>query len=96
MASDTGGVKPFSLQGRLVRERERLHGMSDAERNWRRQWLKDQELSPNEPRYVPEYYKERYNVIRRAYKMPLDLAFKPLAPLLVREINTSSVILDFG
>ena len=26
MASDTSGVKPFSIQGRLYRERERLIG----------------------------------------------------------------------
>jgi NADH dehydrogenase (ubiquinone) 1 beta subcomplex subunit 6 len=83
MASDTGGMKPFSIQGRLARERERLLGITDKERAWRRQWLKDQELSPNEPRYVPEYYTERYNPIRRAYKMPLDIAFKPLVPFLV-------------
>jgi NADH dehydrogenase (ubiquinone) 1 beta subcomplex subunit 6 len=92
MASDTGGAKPFSIQGRLARERERLLGMSDKERAWRRQWIKDQELSPNEPRYVPEYYKERYNPIRRAYKMPLDIAFKPLIPVLVCENNMNSVV----
>jgi NADH dehydrogenase (ubiquinone) 1 beta subcomplex subunit 6 len=92
MASDTGGTKPFSIQGRLARERERLLGMSDRERAWRRQWIKDQELSPSEPRHVPEYYKERYNPIRRAYKMPLDIAFKPLIPVLVREYNMNSVV----
>ncbi|KAJ4450492.1 hypothetical protein ANN_01919 [Periplaneta americana] len=82
MASDTGGVKPFSIQGRLARERERVMGMTNEERAWRRQWVKDQELSPNEPRHVPEYFKERYNPIRRAYRMPLDMAFKPLMPVL--------------
>jgi len=92
MASDTGGVKPISVQGRLARERERLWGMTDKERAWRRQWLKDQELSPNEPRYVPEYYTERYNPIRRAYKMPLDVAFKPLEPVLVREVNVKNIM----
>jgi hypothetical protein len=96
MASDTGGTKPFSIQGRMARERERLLGMSDKERAWRRQWIKDQELSPNEPKYVPEYYKERYNPIRRAYKMPLDIAFKPLIPVLVREDNMNSVVLKTG
>lgn len=90
MASDTGGVKAFPIQGRMARERERLLGMTDSERAWRRKWLKDQELSPNEPRHVPEYYKERYNPIRRAYKMPLDLAFKQLIPVLVREIYMSN------
>jgi NADH dehydrogenase (ubiquinone) 1 beta subcomplex subunit 6 len=92
MASDTGGVNPFSLQGRLARERERLWGMTDKERAWRRQFLKDQELSPNEPRFVPEYYNERYNIIRRAYKMPLDIAFKPLEPVLVRAVNEKNIM----
>jgi len=92
MASDIGGVKPFSIQGRLARERERLWGMTDKERARRRQWLMDQELSPNEPRYVPEYYKERYNPIRRAYKMPLDIAFKPLEPVLVRAFDVKNIM----
>lgn len=83
MASDTGGVKPFTIQGRMARERERLAGMTDEERSWRKQWLKDQELSHNEPRVVPEYIKERLNPIRRIYRMPLDVAFKALAPVLV-------------
>jgi hypothetical protein len=80
----------------MARERERLLGMSDKERAWRHQWIKDQELSPNEPKYVPEYYKERYNPIRRAYKMPLDIAFKQLIPVLVREDNMNSVVLETG
>ena len=82
-ASDTGGVKPFSIQGRLARERERLVGMTDEERAWRRLWIKDQELSPNEPRILPNIEKELYNPIRRAYMKPLDLAFQPLKPILV-------------
>uniref|UniRef100_A0A7R9P163 NADH dehydrogenase [ubiquinone] 1 beta subcomplex subunit 6 n=2 Tax=Timema TaxID=61471 RepID=A0A7R9P163_9NEOP len=82
MASDTDGLKPFPIEGRMARERERLVGMSDEERAWRKQWIKDQVLAPNEPRHVPEYYKELLNPIRRAYRLPLDLAFKPLEPLL--------------
>lgn len=71
-ASDTGGVKPMSIAGRLVSERERLVGMTDAERAFRAQWLKDQHLSPNEPYFVPEMYKETHNPIRRFYRAPLD------------------------
>lgn len=80
-ASDTGGVKPMSIAGRFVRERERLLGMTDAERAFRKQWLKDQELSPNEPRLVPEYYKEMYNPIRRAYRWPLNTVQKLIEPM---------------
>lgn len=41
-ASETGGVRPMGIAGRMVRERERLVGMTDAERAWRAQYLKDQ------------------------------------------------------
>ncbi|XP_067000300.1 uncharacterized protein ND-B17 [Anabrus simplex] len=82
MASDTSGVKPMAIEGRMARERERLLGMTDAERAWRKQWLKDLELAPNEPKHVPEYYKERLNPIRRAYRFPLDVTFKALEPVL--------------
>lgn len=72
MASDTGGVKPFSIAGRLVRERERLLGMTDEERAWRKQWLKDQELTAREPVVPKDFYKERFNPIRRFYMAPLN------------------------
>lgn len=42
MASETGGARPMAIAGRMVRERERLVGMTDAERAWRSQYLKDQ------------------------------------------------------
>lgn len=80
--SDTGGVKPMPIAGRYVRERERLLGMTDAERAFRKQWLKDQELSPNEPRVVPELKKELMNPIRRFYRWPLDTLQKVLSPIL--------------
>lgn len=80
-ASDTGGVKPFPIETRLREIRERLLGMTDEERAYRKQWLKDQELSPNEPRNIPELYKERYNIIRRAYRYPLNQFQNLLAPL---------------
>lgn len=85
-ASDTGGVKPMDLGGRLVRERERLLGMTDEERAYRAQYLKDQILSPNEPRVVPQLYKEQYNVIRRIYRYPLDKLGETLTPVLGKEL----------
>lgn len=81
-SSDTGGVKPMAIAGRLVDERERLLGMSDQERAFRKQWLKDQELSPNEPRVLPEIYRETHNPIRRFYRYPLDVVGKALTPVL--------------
>ncbi|XP_066146653.1 NADH dehydrogenase [ubiquinone] 1 beta subcomplex subunit 6 [Euwallacea fornicatus] len=84
-ASDTGGVVPMAIAGRLVRERERLLGMTDAERAFRKQWLKDQELSPNEPRVVPEIYKATHNPIRRFYRFPLNQYQNFLTPIVGAE-----------
>lgn len=80
--SQTAGVKPMSIAGRFNSERERLLGMTDEERAFRKQWLKDQELAPNEPRPVPEMYRATYNPIRRAYRWPLDQLAKVLLPVL--------------
>uniref|UniRef100_A0A069DWA7 Putative ubiquinone oxidoreductase ndufb6/b17 subunit n=1 Tax=Panstrongylus megistus TaxID=65343 RepID=A0A069DWA7_9HEMI len=90
MASDTGGAKAFSIQGRLYRERERMIGMTDKERAWRRQWFRDQHLAPDEPRVVPEMHKELYNPIRRAYWKPLDSLFKALEPVLGKNVALAS------
>lgn len=79
--SYTGGVKPMAIAGRTVDERERLYGMSDEERAWRKQYLKDQILSPNEPKPVPEMYKATFNPIRRAYRWPLDQLAKVIEPV---------------
>ena len=48
-ASPTGGVKAMNIGGRLVRERERLIGMTEEERAWRARYLKSQILAPEEP-----------------------------------------------
>lgn len=79
-ASNTGGVKPVNLGGRLVNVRERMLGMSDWERAYRKQYLKDQILSPNEPKYVHELYLELNNPIRRFYRAPLDAFGRWLEP----------------
>ncbi|CAG0878618.1 unnamed protein product [Darwinula stevensoni] len=78
----TGGVKPMTIVGRVQWERERLNEMTQEEREWRKKWLKDQELSHREPRFVPEYYKATMNPIRRLYRLPLDFVFKKLEPTL--------------
>jgi len=72
------------ILGRLVRERERLHGMTNEERLWRAQYLKDQILSNTEPRYVPEYWEARLNPIRKFYRYPLDRLQDFLIPRIVR------------
>jgi len=80
--SDTGGVKAFPIEGPFKNERTRIAGMTDADRAYRRQWLKDQILAENEPRTVPGFYEARYNPIRRFYRKPLDTIFKGLVPAL--------------
>lgn len=87
--AQTAGVKPMAIAGRVALERERCIGMSDAERAWRKQWLKDQILAPNEPVHVEEYWRERTNPIRRIYRAPLDTLFKVLKPALVRLHNNN-------
>lgn len=81
--SATGGVQPFPIGGRLVRERERLRGMTDEERAWRKLYLKDQILSKNEPVHVPEYWNEITNPIRRFYQFPSKMLESALSPVIV-------------
>ncbi|CAG9136783.1 unnamed protein product [Plutella xylostella] len=101
--AQTAGVKPMSIAGRVVHERERCIGMTDAERAWRKQWLKDQILAPNEPVHVEEYWKERTNPIRRFYRKPLDVVFNKLTPMLGHEraqvyryLTGKMILLGFG
>lgn len=67
----------------MVRDRERLIGMTDEERLWRAQYLKDQILTKNEPRHVPEYWKEIRNPIRRFYMWPLNTVENIIRPMVV-------------
>lgn len=80
----TGGTTPMGIAGRLVRERERLLGMSAEERAWRAQYVADQHLSAREPVHVPEYWRERTNPIRRFYQAPLNAFQRMVKPIIVR------------
>jgi len=81
--SESGGVKPMAISGRLIYEKERLYGMTPEEREWRKKWLKDQELTPREPIQYSYYDADLMNPIRRAYRKPLDiLFFKLLEPVI--------------
>lgn len=90
--AQTAGVKPMAIAGRVQIERERCLGMTEAEKAWRKQWLKDQILAPNEPVYVEEYWKERTNPIRRFYRAPLNKVFAALTPMLVRLHNSNLIV----
>ena len=73
---------PFSIEP-VPYERQRLAGagMTAEERALRKQWIKDQALSPNEPRYVKEV--QPRNVFRRLYMGPADAIFSKLIPVIV-------------
>jgi NADH dehydrogenase (ubiquinone) 1 beta subcomplex subunit 6 len=79
-ATITGGVIPIDLEGRHRFVRQRLTNMTDEERAFRRKFLHDQHLSPDEPVYVPEMYEELYNPIRRAFRAPMNAFEQLLAP----------------
>lgn len=91
----TGGTTPIGIAGRMVRERERLLGMSVEERAWRKQYLADQHLSAREPVHVPEYVRELKNPIRRLYQAPLDRLYGAVKPIVVR-ISITSVLYKHG
>lgn len=86
--SETSGVKPMTIAGRMVRERERCIGMTPDERAWRAQWLKDQILTEREPVYVKELHEQFRNPIRRFYLRPLDkIILEPLIPKIVSQLR---------
>ena len=74
-------LPPFNIEP-LPMVRQRLSTPMTAEdRLLRKQWLKDQELSPNEPRIVPELYPK--NFFRRCFSAPWNIFFGVLRPVLV-------------
>ncbi|GAB6029008.1 NADH dehydrogenase (ubiquinone) 1 beta subcomplex, 6 [Chamberlinius hualienensis] len=78
--TNTLGIRPIPIAGRMTKENERIKGMTPEDRAWRSQWLKDLELSPREPVEVPELRKELMNPIRRFYRKPLDKFYQFLLP----------------
>jgi len=71
---------PIHFQKNVVRlelhlgdPRQRLEksGMTDSERSWRKKFVHDQILAPEEPVYVPEFH-GNFNPIRRFYRLPWD------------------------
>ncbi|CAK9800545.1 hypothetical protein ANTPLA_LOCUS2466 [Anthophora plagiata] len=81
-SSDTSGVKAMNIGGRLVKERERLIGMTDAERAWRARYVKGLNLAPDEPVMPEGYDKEYYNPLRRLYRIPLNVFEAALTPVI--------------
>lgn len=72
----------MSIEGPFANERERLSGdFTAADRAYRRQYLKDQELAPDEPQVVPELEQAFKNPIRRFYRKPMDMLQVALRPI---------------
>jgi len=71
--------KPMSIDGGFRYMPERIAGMTDLDRAWRKQWLKDQILTEREPVFVPEYYKLTNNFVRRGFDAFFDKLLGPLA-----------------
>lgn len=76
----------MTIERRMARERERMLGMTDEERAWRKKWLDAQKLAPEEPVLPEGYYKEMYNPIRRFYMAPMNKFQSMLEPLVVIKI----------
>ncbi|KYN03659.1 hypothetical protein ALC62_05530, partial [Cyphomyrmex costatus] len=82
--SATLGDRPMTIARRMVRDRERMLGMTDEERAWRKKWLDAQKLAPEEPVYPKGYYEQMYNPIRRFYKAPMNKFENMLTPTIGR------------
>ncbi|XP_012221414.1 uncharacterized protein ND-B17 [Linepithema humile] len=78
----TDGERPMNIERRVARERERMLGMTDEERVWRKKWLDAQKLAPEEPIMPKGYYEQMYNPIRRFYKAPMNKFQNMLEPLM--------------
>lgn len=72
----------MSIEGPYHHERDRV-SWSDADRQWRKQWIKDQILHPDEPRRVPELEKATRNPIRRFFAVPSAMLYRFLEPKVV-------------
>lgn len=74
-------LPPFNIE-HMPNQRERIAGtgMTTEDRALRHQWLKDQELAPNEPIFIPELYPQ--NPIRRMLAAPWNAVFGALRPVL--------------
>jgi len=77
----TGGVRPMNLEGLAWDDKYRLNvGMTDEERKWRAQFLKDQILAADEPIKVPGWNEARYNPLKRFFNAPTTWLWRKTVP----------------
>ena len=75
-------LPPFAIEP-MFSERSRLEKeMTTEQRAARKQWIIDQELSPKEPRNIPEL--EPKNLFRRVCASPWNALFNTLGSITVR------------
>ncbi|CAF2809059.1 unnamed protein product [Rotaria sp. Silwood2] len=69
-------IEPFKY------ERARLpFRLTNEERLWRKQWLQDQVLAPNEPKFIPNLDKIHKNPVRYRWMVFWDGLFNRLRPV---------------
>uniref|UniRef100_A0A0N4ZT90 NADH dehydrogenase [ubiquinone] 1 beta subcomplex subunit 6 n=1 Tax=Parastrongyloides trichosuri TaxID=131310 RepID=A0A0N4ZT90_PARTI len=66
---------PMSLELHMADERVRSAGLTPAEREWRKKWVQDQHLHPDEPIHVEAVHRQ-LNPVRILYRLPLDTLYK--------------------
>uniref|UniRef100_A0A914WEG9 NADH dehydrogenase [ubiquinone] 1 beta subcomplex subunit 6 n=1 Tax=Plectus sambesii TaxID=2011161 RepID=A0A914WEG9_9BILA len=66
---------PMSLELHMRDHRQRAEGLSSAEREWRKKWVLDQHLHPDEPIKVDAVFRQ-LNPIRRLYRAPWDYLYR--------------------
>merc|ERR1712173_556594 len=67
-------LPPFNIEPQpFTRQRLAGSGMTPEQPAARKQWVMDQKLAPNEPRYVPELYPK--NIVRRAWAAPWNAMY---------------------
>ena len=89
--------RPMSIKGPYENERARLDGtFTDLDREWRKKWLKAQELGHHEPRTQFSASQMEMNPIRRAYRFPLDYVFSKLQSRLVSSNNDNCKPFSMG
>ncbi|KAK2720335.1 NADH dehydrogenase [ubiquinone] 1 beta subcomplex subunit 6-like [Artemia franciscana] len=71
------GTKPMTIEGPTYDVRVRVggSGMTELDRQWRKQWVKDQQLTHREPVIDRKMIAQRMNPIRRFLRFPMDYLF---------------------
>ncbi|ESN98138.1 hypothetical protein HELRODRAFT_185877 [Helobdella robusta] len=73
-------IVPFNIEHMPFPRQRLAEPMTAEDRFLRKQWLADQVLSPNEPRFIPELYPR--NAFRRFFGKPWDVFFDVLKPII--------------